>query len=271
MCDDLCVESDSGGHTDGGACAVLLPTLIRLKNEMMKKHGFRAAVRVGAAGGIGAPEAAASAFILGADFIMTGSINQCTVEAGASDVVKDMLQQINIQDTAYAPSGNLFEPGGRIQVLRKGVFFPARANLLLDTFKQYDGLEDIPPDKAQHLQVKILKKSFVEIYDEVKRRYRDRPEVIERAERQPKFKMALVFKWYFVKSTEAAIKGIDERRVDFQVPCGPALGAFNQWVKGSSLESWHNRHVDILAITLMEGAADFLNEKLGQFLSCAKR
>ena len=26
MCDDLCVESDSGGHTDGGVCAVLLPT-----------------------------------------------------------------------------------------------------------------------------------------------------------------------------------------------------------------------------------------------------
>ena len=196
---------------------------------------------------------------------MTGSINQCTVEAGTSDSVKDLLQQINIQDTAHAPSGNMFEPGGRIQVLRRGVFFPARASLLLDTFKQYDGLEDIAPEKAQHLQKKILQKPFGEIFEEVKHHYKDSPEVIERAERQPKFKMALVFKWYFVKSAEAAIQGLDTHRVDFQVPCGPALGAFNQWVKGSSLESWHNRHVDILAGKLMEGTADLLNKKLDQF------
>jgi trans-AT polyketide synthase/acyltransferase/oxidoreductase domain-containing protein len=48
---------------------------------MMKKYQYHKKIRIGAAGGIGTPEAAAVAYMLGAEFIMTGSINQCTVEA----------------------------------------------------------------------------------------------------------------------------------------------------------------------------------------------
>ncbi len=69
---------------------------------MMKKYRYGKTVRIGAAGGIGTPEAAMAAFMLGADFIVTGSINQCTVEAATSGLVKDLLQQMNVQDTAYA-------------------------------------------------------------------------------------------------------------------------------------------------------------------------
>ena len=92
LADDLCVEADSGGHTDMGVAAVLIPTIIRLRDRMQQQYQYARQVRVGAAGGIGTPEAAASAFLLGADFVLTGSINQCTVEAGMSDVVKDMLK-----------------------------------------------------------------------------------------------------------------------------------------------------------------------------------
>ena len=72
--------------------------------------------------GIGTPEAAAAAFLLGAEFIGTGSINQCTVEAGTSDSVKDLLQEANVQDTSYAPAGDMFEAGARVQVLKKACF-----------------------------------------------------------------------------------------------------------------------------------------------------
>ena len=54
---------------------------------------FRGVQRLGAAGGLGVPEAVAAAFVLGADFVLTGSINQCTAECGTSERVKDMLQQ----------------------------------------------------------------------------------------------------------------------------------------------------------------------------------
>jgi trans-AT polyketide synthase/acyltransferase/oxidoreductase domain-containing protein len=124
MADDLCVEADSGGHTDMGIMPVLLPTIIRQRDELMNQYQYAKRVRVGAAGGIGTPEAAATAFILGADFILTGSINQCTVEAGTSEAAKDVLQQLNVQDTDYAPAGDMFELGAKVQVVRKGVFFP---------------------------------------------------------------------------------------------------------------------------------------------------
>src|SRR6185436_2533229 len=96
MAGDLCVEADSG---DTGSTAVLLPAILRLRDEIGRRHPSAREVRIGSAGGIGTPEAAAAAFLLGADFILTGSVNQCTVEAGTSDEVKDLLQGLNVQDT----------------------------------------------------------------------------------------------------------------------------------------------------------------------------
>lgn len=85
VADDICVESDSAGHTDHGLNFAVLPA-IRRKREIL--HASK--MHIGLAGGIGSPEAIAAAFMLGADFVLTGSINQCTVEAGISDSVKDI-------------------------------------------------------------------------------------------------------------------------------------------------------------------------------------
>lgn len=88
-----------------------------------KTNGAKASlsrqIHIGLAGGIGTPQAAVAAFMMGADFILTGSINQCTVEAGTSDCVKNLLQEINVQDTDYAPAGDMFELGAKAQVLKK--------------------------------------------------------------------------------------------------------------------------------------------------------
>ena len=108
---DICVEADSGGHTDAGSPYALMPAMTRLRDELMARHSFWQQVRVGAAGGIGSPEAAAAAFTLGADFVLTGSVNQCSVEAGTSDAAKELLEQVDVQDTAYAPAGDMFELG----------------------------------------------------------------------------------------------------------------------------------------------------------------
>ncbi|MGG1258149.1 hypothetical protein ABE195_19765, partial [Bacillus velezensis] len=40
----------------------------------------------------------------------------------------------------------------------------------------------------------------------------------------------------------------------------------NQWVKGTELESWKNRHADGIGMRLMEETATLLNQKLGSFL-----
>ena len=48
-----------------------------------------------------------------------------------------------------------------------------------------------------------------------------------------------------------------ERRTDYQIWCGPAMGAFNAWVKGSFLEAPEARGVVQIARNLLEGAAVF--------------
>ncbi|UXU85836.1 ACP S-malonyltransferase [Burkholderia sp. S-53] len=264
MADDICVEADSGGHTDSGVAAALLPVIIAQRDEAMAAHGYAKLIRIGSAGGIGTPEAAASAFVLGADFILTGSINQCTVEAGTSDLVKDMLQDMEVQDTDYAPAGDMFEIGARVQVLKRGVFFPARANKLYDVYRSVDSLDQIDEKTARMIQDKYFQRSFEAVYDECRKHYP--AEVIAAADQAPKKKMALVFKWYFAHSNRLALKGEPGGKVDFQVHCGPALGGFNRLVKGMPLESWRNRHVDEIGVWLMETTATLLNTRFAQLL-----
>jgi hypothetical protein len=66
--------------------------------------------------------------------------------------------------------------------------------------------------------------------------------------------MALLFRWYLGLSSRWANAGEPTRKVDYQVWCGPAMGAFNEWAKGSYLEDWRNRRVVTLARNLLYGA-----------------
>ena len=74
--------------------------------------------------------------------------------------------------------------------------------------------------------------------------------------------MALTFKWYLTNSISLALSGAEENKLNYQVPCGPALGAFNQWVKDTSLTDWRNRHVDQIGLKIMEETAQLLQLRL---------
>jgi trans-AT polyketide synthase/acyltransferase/oxidoreductase domain-containing protein len=265
---DICVEGDSGGHTDQGNITVLLPSIQSLRKDIVRKYSYDRKLRIGLAGGIGTPEAAVAAFAMGADFIITGSINQCTVEAGMSDEVKDLLENINVQDTDYAPAGDMFELGAKVQVLKKGTFFPMRSNKLFMLYNHYDSLEEIPGPIQLQLQKKYFKKSFDDIWIETVEYYKEieQQKEIDRAIKNPKHKMALVFRWYFHHSAQMALSGNVKGQIDYQVHTGPALGAFNQWVKKTNLESWKNRHVDKIGEMLMKETAVLLKKRLKMLL-----
>lgn len=268
--EDICVEADSGGHTDGGVALALFPSMCRLRDDSMARYGFHKPIRVGAAGGLGTPTAVAAAFILGADFVLTGSINQCSPEAGTSSAVKDILAGVDVQDTAYAPAGDMFGLGAKVQVIRKGTLFPGRANKLEQVYNQCESLDQIDSRTRAILEQTYFRRSFDEVWAETRAHLaRERPEQIDEAERNPKRKMALVFKWYFAHTGRAAIEGIPEERVNYQIHCGPAMGAFNQFFRGTELEDWRNRHVDVIAERLMEGAADVLSSALDKAASSA--
>lgn len=265
MADAICVESDSGGHTDQGMPFTLIPAVLRLRDRMNGRFPRFGRVHVGAGGGIGTPEAAAAVLVLGAEFLLTGSINQCTVEARTSDAVKDMLEGMAAQDTAYAPSGDMFELGSKVQVLKKGVFFPARAEKLVSLYRQHDSLESIDGATRRQIEERFLRRSFEEVYGDIRQSYPAGD--IERAERLPKHRMALVFKRYFKDASRFALNGELERKVDFQIHCGPALGAFNQWMAGGDMASWRKRHVDDIALRLLDETAMLLNDRFSSLIS----
>ena len=67
--------------------------------------------------------------------------------------------------------------------------------------------------------------------------------------------MALVFRIYLGQSSGWANSGEPSRQIDYQIWCGPSMGAFNQWVQGSFLEEPGNRKTVTIALNLLVGAA----------------
>lgn len=256
MAQDLTAEADSGGHTDNRPALALLPTMLALKNEFMAKYAYPAPLCVGLAGGIATPESAAAAFGMGAAYILTGSINQSCVEAGVSETVRDMLCKAEQADVAMAPAADMFEIGAKVQVLKRGTLFSVRAEKLYQVYKSHNCFEDIPEKLRREIQEKFLQTDFESAWESTRAFFESRgnPSEIERALADPRHKMALVFRSYMGQSSGWAIRGVPERRMDYQVWCGPAMGAFNQWAKGSFLDKPENRKTPLLALNLLFGA-----------------
>ncbi len=253
---DLTVEADSGGHTDNRPAIALLPTMLALRDRLQAEHGYGVPLRVGAAGGISTPHSVAAAFAMGADYVMTGSVNQACREAGTSDPVRRLLAEAEQADVTMAPAADMFEMGVKLQVLKRGTMFPMRAHRLYDLYRAHAGLEDIPDDERKNLESTIFRASLDEVWTETRRFWEQRdPAHVERAERDPKHRMALVFRWYLGMSSRWANRGEPGREIDYQVWCGPAMGAFNEWVRGSCLEPWEGRRVVGVAHNMLYGAA----------------
>ena len=269
LADSITVEADSGGHTDQRPALTLLPDILRLRDEMQSQTPSGRRVSIGAAGGLGTPESVAAVFLIGADYILTGSVNQCTVEAGTSDLAKEMLQSVGTADTTMAPAGDMFQEGAKVQVIGRGTLFAPRGRKLYELYQQYASWEDLArndPRVAHQIEEKYFGRTFEQVWGETSAYYgARRPEEVERAERQPRRKLALVFRRYFSLSSRWAQEGEETQRVNFQIQCGPALGAWNRCVRGTALEPWRSRHVDRIADVLMSGAADLLSASVNRY------
>lgn len=256
MADDITVEADSGGHTDNRPLVCVLPSMIALRDEIQTKYNYGQQIRVGAAGGISTPESALAAFMMGAAYIVTGSVNQGCVEAGASEHTKGVLAHAEMADVIMAPAADMFEMGVKLQVLKRGTFFPMRAQKLYELYQTYDSIEDIPAAAREKLEKQVFKANLNDIWEGCLTFFKERdPSQIERAENNPKRKMALIFRWYLGLSSRWSNIGEEGRETDYQIWCGPAMGAFNDWVRGSYLEQPGNRRVVEIAKHILTGSA----------------
>jgi trans-AT polyketide synthase, acyltransferase and oxidoreductase domains len=256
MAQDITAEADSGGHTDNRPALALFPVLADLRDRLQAQYGFDQRLRLGLAGGISTPASAAAAFAMGADYIMTGSVNQACTEAGTSESVRLSLAQARPTDVAMAPSAFLFENGTQVQVLKRGTMFSLRASKLYALFRAHDAVEDIPAKEREMLEKDIFQAPLDEVWEQTRAFFQERdPKQVERAERDARHKMALVFRSYLGQASRWALRGDSARENDYQVWCGPAMGAFNEWVKGSFLEDPANRNVTTVALNILHGAA----------------
>lgn len=256
MAQDVTAEADSGGHTDNRPLVTLLPILFALRERVARRFDYDVPLRVGAAGGIATPAAAAAAFAMGADYVVTGSVNQACLESRSADDVRVMLAQAEQADTAMAPSADMFELGSKVQVLKRGTRFAMRAQRLYEIYRATLSIEALPEDTRRALERDVFRAPLEQIWESTRQFFLARdPAQVERAQADPKHRLALVFRWYLGLSSLWANTGDSARRLDYQVWCGPAMGAFNEWTRGSFLEDWRERRVALVARNLMAGAA----------------
>lgn len=266
MAADITAEADSGGHTDNRPAMALLPTIVALRDTLQQQYQYHEPPRIGLGGGIATPYAAAGAFAMGAAYIVTGSVNQACIEAGTCDAVKQMLAEAEQADIAMAPAADMFEMGVDVQVLKRGTMFSMRAASLYELYRNHACIEDIPLAERTKLEKNIFKASLDEVWKNTREFFARRdPREIDRAARDPKHKMALIFRSYLGQATHWAIDGNPQRRIDYQIWCGPALPAFNAWTKGTFLHQPEQRKVVDVNLNLLLGAAVWLRANmLGQ-------
>lgn len=256
VAEDVTVEADSGGHTDNQPLGAMLPAILALRDAVTARHGYRCRIRVGAAGGLGSPQALAGAFALGAAYVLTGSVNQLAVESGVSDDARALLAQADLADVMMAPAADMFEMDVQVQVLRRGTMFGPRARRLHEVYRGYPSIEAIPEQLRGTLERDVLHASLDEIWAQTRHFWQQRDaSQLARAEQDDKHRMALIFRWYLGSSSRWAVEGNTTRRTDYQLWAGPAVGAFNRWTAGSFLAEARQRSVTQIALNLLEGAA----------------
>ena len=196
---------------------------------------------------------------MGADFVLTGSVNQGCVESGLDATGKSLLAKVQLGDVTMAPAADMFELGVEVQVLKRGSLFAQRAHKLYSLYRQYNSLWDIPAADRKSVEQSILRSTLEDAWESTEAYWSARdPNEVRKPLQNPKHQMALVFRSYLGLSSRWAIQGTAERKLDYQIWCGPAMAAFNTWVKGSFLEQPEQRQAAQVGRNLLEGACQIL-------------
>jgi PfaD family protein len=171
-------------------------------------------------------------------------------------MTKAMLGEASYTDVASGPAPDMFEIGAKVQVLSRGSMYAQRSQKLYDIYKKYPSMADIPADERAKLEKQMFKRDLDEVWEGTRDYWAERdPAQVEKAAKNPKHQMALTFRWYLGMTSRWARIGDDDRKRDFQIWCGPAMGGFNAWAQGTALQDVGGRTVAGVAEALMMGAA----------------
>ena len=154
-----------------------------------------------------------------------------------------------------APAADMFEQGVEVQVLKRGTLFAMRARKLHGLYKSGASYESMDQKDRDWLEG-VLGESFQSAWEQTRAFITaSNPKEAARAETDGNKRLALVARRYLFMGAQWARDGAPDRVSDYQIWCGPAQGAFNEWVAGTFLEPIQNRTIRQIALNLMEGAA----------------
>jgi PfaD family protein len=155
-----------------------------------------------------------------------------------------------------APAADMFEMGVKVQVLKRGTMFAMRAAKLYEVYKEYPSMEAIPAPVRAQLEKDMFKAPLETIWAQTREFFLKRdPREAAKGDADLKHRMALVFRWYLGLASRWANAGDPARRMDYQVWCGPAMGAFNEWARGTFLQDPKERTAALVGMNILIGAA----------------
>ena len=201
-------------------------------------HGYPRPIRVGAAGGLGTPAAVAAAFALGAAYVLTGSVNQAARRVRAFRRRQERCsREADVADVMMAPAADMFELGrqGAGAAARHACSRVRAAQALRGRTAAHASLEAIPRRAARAARAARCSARAV---DEVWAR-RARFWAAARSgarSRAPSATRSTGWRWCSAGTSARPAAGrstaTPARRIDYQIWCGPAMGAFNALGRG---------------------------------------
>ncbi len=239
MADDVTAEADSGGHNRQSAGDRTPADDAAPWGPDGRSTAMTGPLWIARGGGSSFPWVAAGASAMEAAYLVTGSVNQACVEAGTSTPSARCSPRRDRRTLRWPQPPTCSRWGSRCagpeawhDVRRCG---PASSSSIYSPC--YDAIERIPAAERAMLEKELLRASGDDLGPDAE--HFQRPATrrqIERALRDPKHKMALIFRWYLGQSSPGPA------RVN---PRGPSItrsGAALRWPRsttGSAARSWN--------------------------------
>ena len=257
---DVTVEADSGGHTDNRPLAALLP----VTDRAARWGGARSRPPPPAPGS--GPRAAprhASRRRLG--LRARGGLRAHRVRQPGRGGVRPLggrpaapRPEPSISDVAMAAAADMFELGVKVQVLRRGHALrgprPTGSTTSIARTLRSRRSRARRPRASSRQDPRRLDRGRLEGDGSLLAASRSRA-------RRPRRRGPEAPHGAGVPLVPRQVEPVGDRRrdapahADYQVWCGPAMGAFNDWARGSFLEDPSARTVGQIGLNLLEGAA----------------
>jgi trans-AT polyketide synthase/acyltransferase/oxidoreductase domain-containing protein len=251
-------EADSGGHTDNQALTALLPTIARLRDELAGSERGIAGRSGSAPRGLGTPGRSRRRSRSARRTCMTGSVNQACVESGLSADGRRCWRRRTSADV---------DDGARRRHVRAGREGPGAASAApCSRPRASEALRAVPRHPRSRRSPRRARRALEQstccgpargVWAETPDFWQKRDPARSRApSKDPKHKMALVFRWYLGRRAAGPSTASPERSApDYQIWCGPAMGAFNAWAAAASWRAPNVGPWSKIALNLLEGAA----------------